>query len=159
MKTKTLWVIVFLMGTLSVFAQDTLREGNLIYVTDVNGFTQSLESTKIKGESFREVNITVSSEANLWRMYQNVFSRERAAELSGSVLLCFVRFNAITQKMSHIRFVFLDKKMRLTLAELKRLERGFKSLKYNFRVDNNTKVDEFSVFTVPIKFKRIYDDN
>ena len=76
MKTKTLWVIVFLMGTLSVFAQDTLREGNLIYVTDVNGFTQSLESTKIKGESYVEVHITPPLE-EVEKMYRTIFSKER----------------------------------------------------------------------------------
>ncbi|NLI37368.1 MAG: hypothetical protein GX416_12775 [Bacteroidales bacterium] len=159
MKIKILLVIVFLMGTVSVFAQDTLREGNLVYVTDINGVTQSLESTKIKGESYVEAHLTISSGTDLRKMYQKIFSKERATELSDYVLICLVQFNAITQKISHVVFSPLDNKMRLTLTELKRLEMGFKSLKYNYWIVNNTKVDEFSLFTIPIKFRRIYGED
>ena len=158
MKIKILLVIVFLMSTLSAFAQDTLREGNLIYVIDINGVTQSLESTRIKEESYVEAHLTFSSETDLRKMYQKIFSKERAAELSDYVLICLVQFNAISQRISHVVFSPLDNKMRLTLTELKRLEIGLKSLKYNYWIVNNTKVDQFSLFTVPIKFRRIYDD-
>lgn len=158
MKTRILLVIVFLMGTVSAFAQDTLREGNLIYVTDVNGFTQSLESTKIKGESYVEVHITPPLE-EVEKMYRTIFSKERAAELIDYRFVCLLQFNTVTQELNHVVFLSLgDRKLRLTLDELNRLEKGYKSLKYKFQVVNDGIVKCFRSYSLPIIFKRIYDD-
>ena len=76
MKTKFLLVIVFLMGTVSVFAQDTLRQGNLTYVEDSRGFVRSVESTKLVIEDNYHVVRKSQYHANLtWKVTKK--ARER----------------------------------------------------------------------------------
>jgi len=159
MKTKTLLVIIFLMSTFSTFAQRTImREGNLTYVSKIEGLVQSLESTNAVGESYMEVHITPPLE-EVQKMYRTIFSKERAAELIDYRFVCLLQFNTVTQELNHVVFLSLgDRKLRLTLKELNRLEKGYKSLKYKFQVVNDGIVKCFRSYSLPIIFKRIYDD-
>ena len=94
MKTRILLVIVFLMGTVSAFAQDTLRQGNLTYVEDSRGFVRSVESTKLVIEdNYLDAYISnmPASKADVKRIFRTIFSKTRAEELGKSKyrVMCF----------------------------------------------------------------------
>ncbi len=166
MKTNFLLVIVFLMGTVSVFAQDTLRQGNLTYVKDSRGFVRSLESTKLVIEdNYLDAyisNIPVSK-ADVKRIFRTIFSKTRAEELGKSKyrVMCFFHFNCIKQQLCYASFHNIEKgPFLLTPEEMKKIEDIYKTFKYNFVARDDTKVKRLTIeSTGPVDFANLYSHN
>lgn len=165
MKTKTLWVIVFLMGTLSVFAQDTLRQGNLTYVRDSRGFIQSVESTKLVIED-NYIDAYVAnfprSDADVKKVFKTIFPKARAEELGKSKyqIHCIFLFNCIKQQLCYASFHNLEKgPFLLTLEEMKKIEDTFKMFKYTCVARNDFKVKRLTHESCFVDFADLYNDN
>lgn len=80
MKTRILLAIVFIIGTVSAFAQDTLRQGNLTYVKDSRGFVRSVESTKLVVEdNYLDAYISNMpvTKADVKKIFRTIFSLVR----------------------------------------------------------------------------------
>ncbi len=165
MKTKFLLVIVFLMGTVSVFAQDTLRQGNLTYVEDSRGFVRSVESTKLVIEdNYLDAYISNMpvSKADVKRIFRTIFSKARAEELGKSKcqMQCIFLFNCIKQQLCYASFRNLEKgPFLLTPEEMKKIEDVYKTFKYNYVVRDDTKVKRLTHASCFVDFADLYNDN
>ena len=114
MKIKILLVIVFLIGTISAFSQDTLRQGNLTYVEDSRGFVRSVESTKLVVEdNYLDAYISnmPASKADVKKIFRTIFSKTRAEELGKLKyqIHCIFLFNCIKQQLCYASFRNLEK--------------------------------------------------
>jgi len=165
MKTKILLVIVFLMGTLSVFAQDTLRQGNLTYVKDSLGIIQSLESTKLEVEdNYLDAYISNMpvTKMEVKKIFRTIFSKARAEELGKSKyqMQCIFLFNCIKQQLCYASFRNLEKgPFLLTPEEMKKIEDVYKTFKYNYVVRDDTKVKRLTHASCFVDFADLYNDN
>lgn len=177
MKTRLLSFIVLLLTVGSAFSQNPnmvmLREGKLLYVMELSmiscnnkmdtlRFVQSLESTKLKGRSYRDQYVTSFPDYEARkRIFRTVFSKKRATELGKYRINFTFYFDGITKKFAYIRCMLLDDhKLCLTLDELNRLEKAFRALNYDFSTAGDKSIiDWFINYDIVMRFDRLYNDN
>lgn len=178
MKSMFVLVIGLLMTTSSAFSQDSdykliLREGKLLYVMELSmiscnnkmdtlRFIQSLESTKLKGRSYRDQYVTSFPDYEARkRIFRTVFSKKRATELGKYRINFTFYFDGITKKFVYMRCMLLDDhKLCLTLDELNRLEKAFRALNYDFSTTGDKSIiDCFINYDIVMRFDRLYSDN
>ena len=161
MKKILFTIVLSFCCAISVFSQDTIREGNLIYVRDHRGIVQSLSSTKIEKESCVEAYITGlpwdKKELNNL-LYKTIFSKSRATELGKSkyVIRCTLNFDVIKKQLCFVSFNVGKEKLLLTLDELKRIEDKFKAVKYNYFIKCDAKIAQFTQITGWLDFTNLY---
>ncbi len=162
MKIKILLSIASIIFAISALAQDTLRTGNLTYIKDTQGVIQSLESTKMKGESYLEVFIsTFQNKKEFKKAFREVFSKARARELAklNYKIECQLNFNAIKKELCYVAFNVGKDKLLLTLDELSRIEEKFKSHKHIFMVKYDDKFNGFTHTYSIIDFNKLYKND
>lgn len=166
MKPKLLLAIILLITTGSAFSQNPdstiiLHEGKLTYVQH-SYRVQSLESTILKGRHYQDQYVTSFPDYEARkRIFRTVFSKKRATELNEYRLGFTFYFDGITKKLVYMYCLLLDdNKLRLTLDELDRLEKAFKSLDYKFSsVKDKPIIDWFAIYAIAISFDKLYNDS
>lgn len=167
MKTKFLFLLSFLLLATNVFSQEKqdtimLRDGNLTFI-QVDGCIESLENSKINRKIPTHYKVALQSPTDemLRDMFRTIFTKERAAELGNYSIGCFFYFSSIDKKVISVRFRFRrdNEQLLLTLQELDKLEKAFKSLKLEVLVLDDMMFYTATCYRVPITFNRLYKDD
>ena len=164
MRTKNLLAIILLFNAVSAFSQTILKEGDLTYIMDSNGTIQSKESIGLTKESYYEIYINGFPRypMDAKKVFRTIFSKERALELGKNKyrISCDLQFDGIKQRLCYISFRNIDGiDMPLTLNELYKVEKIFKSFKYTYTVTYKTKIDRFTNVHYLIDFISLYKDD
>lgn len=143
---------------------DTLREGNLVYLSAKNQvWKYGTESLKGRSRGRDALSFTIEHiETILKPAYRSAFSKERAKELGKSRLIVRVYFDTIEKRIVKLSFYWPDKEKAFPfrLSELSHIEDTFrKTSKLIPPIKNEGEIlNHPMLISFPIDFYRLYQD-
>ncbi|SFG68319.1 hypothetical protein [Prevotella sp. KH2C16] len=168
MKRIILFLIASLLPAGLALAQERGETEESVYVENEKGEYSSKASLKLKPQSYRDALVLFNGRGAARNsivipILLSTLSEKRFEELRLYTLWLSLNFDAINKKMAYVGFLFLKDfdfaKPPLTNAEMAAIEKACKKLKFEYKLYNTYKTNDFTRYPYLIlfnefKFKR-----
>lgn len=162
LKRIILFLIVSMLPVSLTLAQERVETEESVYVENKGRGYSSKASLKLKPQSYRDALVLLNGrwaadESNVIPILLSTLSEKRFDELRPYRLWLSLNFDAINKTMAYADFLYFKDydfaKPPLTDAEMAAIEKACKKLKFEYKLYNTYKTNNFTCYTYLIEFK------